>query len=74
METNEMVLLETEKERNPFILGNTVEMDLQTLQDDYLVPVEITLKQSATMILSILFVMRPRLIFRVSSFWSQKSG
>lgn len=39
METNEMVLLETEKERNPFILGNTVEMDLQTLQDDYLVPV-----------------------------------
>ena len=39
METNEMVLLETEKERNPFILGNTIEMDLQTLQDDYLVPV-----------------------------------
>lgn len=39
METNEMALLETEKERNPFILGNTVEMDLQTLQNDYLVPI-----------------------------------
>lgn len=26
-------------QRNPFILGNTVEVDLQTLQDQYLVPV-----------------------------------
>lgn len=26
METNEMALLEAEKERNPFILGNTVEI------------------------------------------------
>ena len=28
-----------EKKRSPFIIGNTVETDLQKLQDDYLVPV-----------------------------------
>lgn len=39
------VLVESEKvvqpeiQRNPFILGNTVEVDLQTLQDAYLTPV-----------------------------------
>lgn len=39
------VLVESEKvvqpeiQQNPFILGNTVEVDLQSLQDDYLTPV-----------------------------------
>lgn len=34
-----VMILEPEKKRNPFIIGNTKEMDLQTLQDDFLVPV-----------------------------------
>ncbi len=40
-ETQPMIeIVEAEEiQRNPFILGNTKEMDLQTLQDDYLVPV-----------------------------------
>lgn len=32
-------IIEEATQRNPFILGNTVEVDLQTLQDQYLVPV-----------------------------------
>lgn len=38
---SQIMLLEPveEKKRNPFIIGNTVETDLQKLQDDYLVPV-----------------------------------
>lgn len=34
-----IIILEPEKKRNPFIIGNTREMDLQSLQDDFLVPV-----------------------------------
>lgn len=32
-------IIEEATQRNPFILGNTVEVDLQSLQDQYLVPV-----------------------------------
>lgn len=46
METNNNIMLDAESvvqseqpQRNPFILGNTVEVDLQSLQDNYLVPV-----------------------------------
>ena len=38
---SQIMLLEPveEKKKSPFIIGNTVETDLQKLQDDYLVPV-----------------------------------
>ena len=32
-------VVQAEKPQNPFILGNTIEVDLQTLQDNFLVPV-----------------------------------
>lgn len=46
METNIPILLDPDSviqveqpQRHPFILGNTIEVDLQSLQDNYLVPV-----------------------------------
>ena len=34
-----IVVEESEKKQCPFILGNTIELDMQSLEDDYLVPV-----------------------------------
>ena len=34
-----IVAEESEKKQCPFILGNTIEIDMQSLEDDYLVPV-----------------------------------
>ena len=34
-----IVAEESEKKHCPFILGNTIEIDMQSLEDDYLVPV-----------------------------------
>lgn len=38
-DTDSVIQLDQQLQRNPFILGNTVEVDLQSLQDQYLVPV-----------------------------------
>ena len=32
-------VVQAEKPQNPFILGNTIEVSMQSLQEDYLVPV-----------------------------------
>ena len=32
-------VVQEEKPQNPFILGNTIEVSMQSLQEDYLVPV-----------------------------------
>ena len=34
-----IIVEESEKKHCPFILGNTTEIDMQSLEDDYLVPV-----------------------------------
>ena len=34
-----IIVEESEKKHCPFILGNTIEIDMQSLEDDYLVPV-----------------------------------
>ena len=34
-----IIIEESEKKQCPFILGNTIEIDMQSLEDDYLVPV-----------------------------------
>ena len=34
-----IIVEESEKKHCPFILGNTIELDMQSLEDDYLVPV-----------------------------------
>ena len=34
-----IIVEESEKKHCPFLLGNTIEIDMQSLEDDYLVPV-----------------------------------
>ena len=67
-DVEDAVIIDQPEEKKAFILGNTRGIELQNLQDDYLV--QIMSRQSVITTLLIQYLMPPRLFIKGSSFWS----
>ena len=71
-DVEDAVIIDQPEEKKAFILGNTRGIELQNLQDDYLVPVfsRDNVETISHNDLLIQYLMPPRLFIKGSSFWS----